>query len=316
MRDARLRVVFAGTPAFSVLALDALHAAGHEIVGVYTQPDRPAGRGQKLSASPVAERAVALGLPLFKPVSFKKEPEALAALQALQADVMVVVAYGLILPQAVLDAPRYGCLNIHASLLPRWRGAAPIQRALLAGDTETGITIMQMDAGLDTGPMLIKRSVRTAGHTAGSLHDVLAKDGAELIVQALADLASGALQPQVQPPEGVTYASKLSKEEARLDFSKPAAALALAIRGYNPVPMAWAMHGDERIKIFAAEALAEQLAPADVPVGSVLAADAQGLLIATGAGCLRITSLQRPGGKPQTAGQFHSARDWRQQVFA
>ena len=306
-----MRIVFAGTPSFSVEALRALHAAGHDIVGVYTQPDRPAGRGQKLTASAVADCAAALGLPTFKPISFKKEPEAIAQLAALKPDLMVVVAYGLILPQAVLDIPTHGCLNIHASLLPRWRGAAPIQRALLAGDAVTGITIMQMEAGLDTGPMLLKAETLTAGHTAGTLHDVLAAQGAALIVQALAELPT--LVPTVQPEQGVTYAAKLTKEEAQVDWALPAAELALRIRAYNPVPVTWALHGEERVKLFAADALG--LAHTAAP-GTVLSATAEGILVATGSGALRITHLQRPGGKLLPAAQSLQGRNWLAEKFS
>jgi len=294
-----LRLVFAGTPAFSVAALDALHAAGHDIVGVFTQPDRPAGRGQKLTASAVAQRAAALGLPLFKPASFRKEPESVAALRALSPEVMVVVAYGLILPQDVLDIPAQGCLNIHASLLPRWRGAAPIQRAILAGDTETGTTIMQMDAGLDTGPMLLREALPIGEQTAGALHDALAAQGARLIVQALAQLADGTLQATPQPVEGSSYAPKLSKDEARIDWSLSAEDIARRIRAYNPVPVAWSQLGEERIKLLEAQAEA-----GNGPAGCIVQADAQGLRVATGAGVLRIQKLQRPGGRAQAAEQL------------
>jgi methionyl-tRNA formyltransferase len=292
-----VNIVFAGTPAFSVLALDALHAAGHRITAVFTQPDRPAGRGQKLTASPVAERAAALGITTFKPVSFKKEPQAVDALRALAPEVMVVVAYGLILPQAVLAIPTRGCLNIHASLLPRWRGAAPIQRAILAGDAETGTTIMQMDAGLDTGPMLLRESVLIGMKTAGELHDALAVQGARLIVEALARLETGTLTATPQPAEGVTYATKLSKEEARIDWSQSAQEIARRIRGYNPVPVAWSECAGERIKFYGAEAIAGDGSP-----GEVLSSDSQGLVIAAGQGALRVITLQRPGGRALPAG--------------
>ena len=293
-----MRIVFAGTPVFSVAALDALHVAGHDIVGVYTQPDRPAGRGQKLTASPVAARATALGLELFKPESFRKQPEAIDALRALAPELMVVVAYGLILPQAVLDIPARGCLNIHASLLPRWRGAAPIQRAILAGDTETGTTIMQMDAGLDTGAMLLHEALPIGEKTAEALHDALAAQGARLIVQALAQLEAGTLTATAQPAEGSTYAAKLSKDEARIDWSRPAAEIARCIRAYNPVPVAWSEVAGERVKFYRAQAV-----PGSGSPGSVLSCGADGLKIAAGEGALRIHELQRPGGRMLPAAQ-------------
>lgn len=292
-----MRLVFAGTPAFSVTALDALVEAGHEICAVYTQPDRPAGRGRKLSASPVAQRAAALGLPLMKPEKLRGNETAQAGLRAFAPDCMVVVAYGLILPQAVLDVPPRGCLNIHASLLPRWRGAAPIQRAVLAGDAETGVTIMRMDAGLDTGPMLLREAIPLApAMTSGEVHDALATLGARLIVQALEDLQRGILTEQAQPAEGVTYAGKLSKEEARLDWSWPAVELVRRIHGYNPAPGAWCEWNGERIKILRAEVCASQAAHAEA--GTVLGADDRGLQVASGDGIVRITELQRPGAKP------------------
>lgn len=290
-----MRVAFAGTPEFSVAALDALVAAGHQIVGVWTQPDRPFGRGRKLTASPVAERAEALRLPVFKPESLRKQPDSIEALRALAPDVMVVVAYGQILPQVVLDIPRLGCLNIHASLLPRWRGAAPIQRAILAGDTETGVTIMRMEAGLDTGPMLLWESLPIGEMTAGELHDALMPMGARLIVAALAKLEAGALPDIVQPSEGITYAAKLSKEEARIDWSLPAEEIVRRIRGYNPVPEAWTELDGERIKLQRARVVEGEGKP-----GQVLQADTR-LLVATGAGAIEITELQRPGGKAQPA---------------
>ncbi len=293
-----MKIVFAGTPAFSVAALDALHAAGHEIAGVFTQPDRPAGRGQKLTASPVAARAAALELPVFKPESFRKQPEAIEHLRALAPELMVVVAYGLILPQAVLDIPARGALNIHASLLPRWRGAAPIQRAILAGDTETGTTIMQMDAGLDTGAMLLRESLPIGQKTAGELHDALAMQGARLIVEALAKLQAGTLAATPQPAEGSSYAAKLSKDEARIDWSRAAEEIARRIRAYNPAPVAWSELAGERIKFFRAQAV-----PGSGTPGTVLSCGADGLKIATGEGALRIHELQRPGGRMLPAAQ-------------
>ncbi len=299
-----MKLVFAGTPEFAVPALDALHRAGHDIVGVLTQPDRPAGRGRKLQAAPVALRAEALGLSVHKPL--KLHAEAQTVLRELAPEVMVVVAYGLLLPQAVLDIPLHGCINIHASLLPRWRGAAPIARAVEAGDSETGITIMRMDAGLDTGPMLlVERLPLTAAMTAAQLHDALAPLGGQLIVEALARLQRGELPQQAQPADGMTYAKKLSKEEARLDWSRPATELARRVRAFNPTPVAWSELDGERIRFW--NARAEPGAVAAVP-GTVLAADATGLYIACGEGRLLVTELQRPGGKALPAAAV--AQNW------
>ena len=299
-----MKLIFAGTPGFSVAALDALHGAGHEIVAVFTQPDRPAGRGRKLSASPVSERAQALGLQVFKPEKLHAAAE--QQLRALQPEAMVVVAYGLILPQAVLDIPRHGCLNIHASLLPRWRGAAPVQRAIEAGDPESGVTIMRMDAGLDTGPMLLREAIaideRTTG---GSLHDRLAVLGARLIVQALQLLARGDLHETPQPADGATYARKLSKEEARIDWRQPAPQLARRIRAFNPAPGAWSELNGERVRLLNAQAESGGVPGAP---GTVISADAQGLRVASGAGVVRLTELQFAGGKPLSAAQACNSR--------
>ncbi|MGQ0701346.1 MAG: methionyl-tRNA formyltransferase [Panacagrimonas sp.] len=292
-----MKLVFAGTPAFSVPALDALFDAGHDIVGVYTQPDRPAGRGQKLTPAAVAVRAQTLGLPVFKPERLRGVDAAQNELRALAPECMVVVAYGLILPQAVLDIPERGCINIHASLLPRWRGAAPIQRAVLAGDSETGVTIMRMDAGLDTGPMLLCESLPiTPDVTAGELQERLSGLGARLIVEALHRLERDALPATVQPPEGATYASKLDKIEARLKWSLPAAELVRRVHGYNPMPGAWSELNGERIKLLRAAAYAGG-ASAGKP-GLVVSNDETGLGVATGEGVLKILELQRPGGRP------------------
>ncbi|MFP5404042.1 MAG: methionyl-tRNA formyltransferase, partial [Gammaproteobacteria bacterium] len=257
-----MRLIFAGTPPFAAAALDALADAGHDIALVLTQPDRPAGRGMKLTPSAVKTAALARGLPVAQPVTLKT-PEAQAELAAVAADVMVVAAYGLILPQAVLDLPRRGCLNIHASLLPRWRGAAPIQRAILAGDHETGITIMQMDAGLDTGAMLLKSVVPILeSDTAASLHDKLATVGALAIVDALARL--DALTPEQQDDAQATYAAKLTKEGAQIDWSRPAAELARAVRAYNPAPGAWTLFDGAPLKLWAAEPCAARGTPGEV----------------------------------------------------
>ncbi len=299
-----MKLVFAGTPEFAVTALDALHHAGHDIAGVFTQPDRPAGRGRKLQAAPVALRAEALGLAVHKPL--KLHAEAQAVLRQLAPEVMVVVAYGLLLPQAVLDIPLHGCINIHASLLPRWRGAAPIARAVEAGDSETGITIMRMDAGLDTGPMLlVERLPLTAAMTAAQLHDDLAPLGGRLIVEALARLQRGELPQQAQPADGMTYAKKLSKEESRIDWSRPAEELARRVRAFNPAPVAWSELDGERIRFWNARAQGGSTAATP---GTVVAADAAGLRIACGAGELLVTELQRPGGKALDAAQ--AVRGW------
>lgn len=287
-----MRVIFMGTPEFSVPVLDALHQS-HEVVAVYSQPPRPAGRGQALRPSPVQARAEALGLTVRHPTSLRT-PEALAEFAALQADVAVVVAYGLILPQAILDAPRLGCLNIHASLLPRWRGAAPIHRAIMAGDAETGICIMQMEAELDTGPVLL-RSAMTIGteETTGELHDRLSTMGAALIVQALARLAD--LTPDPQSDDGVTYAAKIDKAEARVDWSRPAVEVDRLIRGLSPFPGAWCMFGKERVKLLKSRVVSGQGAP-----GQVLS----GLTIACGEGAVDILMAQREGKRPQAQADF------------
>ena len=296
-----MRIIFAGTPPFAAAALDALAAAGHDIALVLTQPDRPAGRGMKLTPSAVKQAALARNLPVYQPASLKT-PESQAALAAVGADVMVVAAYGLILPQAVLDLPRLGCLNIHASLLPRWRGAAPIQRAILAGDAETGITIMQMDAGLDTGAMLAKTVVPIgATDTAASLHDVLAAAGAAAIVDALANYP--ALVPEPQDDTQATYAAKLSKDEARLDWNLSADALARAVRAYNPAPGAWTLLEGTPLKIWVAQAVAGAGTP-----GVLLRAEADQLVVACGSGALALQELQPAGSKRMGATAFLAGR--------
>ncbi len=286
-----MRLVFMGTPDFAVAALAALLAAGHEIAAVYCQPPRPAGRGQRLQPSPVQRFAEEKGLAVRTPLRLK-EPATQAEFAALGADLAVVAAYGLMLPPPVLAAPRHGCLNIHASLLPRWRGAAPIQRAILAGDDETGITIMQMEAGLDTGPILLQEALPIGPTmTAGELHDRLAALGARLIVAALAELEAGRLAPTPQPEEGVTYAAKLDRAEGRLDWELPAADLALKVRAFDPWPGAWFTQGQETIKVLAATLVPTQ---ATEPPGTVIAGDG-GLIVACGVGALRLERLQRPG---------------------
>ncbi len=288
-----MRIVFMGTPDFSVPVLQALAQAGHEIAAVYCQPPRPAGRGKKDRPSAVQRCAEGLGLTVRHPKSLKT-PEAQAEFAGLQADVAVVVAYGLILPQAVLDAPKHGCLNIHASLLPRWRGAAPIHRAIMAGDAETGVCIMQMEAGLDTGPVLLRRSL-TIGttETTGELHDRLSALGAIAIVEALADLTT--LSPRAQPEDGVTYAAKIDKAEARVDWAQDAAQIDRLIRGLSPFPGAWTMVNGRRVKL-----LRSQLAHGAGQAGTVL----DGFTIACGSGAVGITEVQPEGKGPM------SVSDW------
>ncbi|WP_370400094.1 methionyl-tRNA formyltransferase [Sulfitobacter sp. JB4-11] len=289
-----MRVVFMGTPDFSVPVLVALVEAGHEVAAVYCQPPRPAGRGQKERPSPVQARAQALGLDVRYPVSLKS-PEAQAEFAALDADVAVVVAYGLILPQAVLDAPKHGCLNIHASLLPRWRGAAPIHRAIMAGDAKTGVCIMQMDAGLDTGPVLLREETAIgAAETTADLHDRLSVMGADAVVRALEAL--GDLTPVPQPDEGVTYAAKIDKAEARIDWTRDAVEVDRLIRGLSPFPGAWFEQDGARVK-----ALGSVLDAGDGAPGEVLD---DALRVACGAGAVRLTRLQRAGKAAQDADVF------------
>jgi methionyl-tRNA formyltransferase len=302
-----LRIVFAGTPEFAVPALDALHAAGHRIVAVYTQPDRPAGRGRALGASPVKQRALQLRLPVEQPVTLK-DAAAQERLAAYAPDLMIVVAYGLLLPQAVLDIPRFGCLNIHASLLPRWRGAAPIQRAVQAGDERSGITIMQMEAGLDTGPELLRREIDLAPReTAGSLHDRLAPLGAEAIVAALPGWAAGTLQAVPQPAAGATYAGKLRKDEANLDWSRPAVELDRQVRAFNPWPVAATTLAGEPVRIWQSQPLPGTASP-DVAPGTVIAAADGRIIVATGDGLLELQTLQFPGRKPLAARDVLNSR--------
>lgn len=306
-----MNVIFAGTPEFARVALERLLKAGFTVPLVLTQPDRPAGRGMKLQASPVKQCALDHGIAVAQPRSLRldgKYPEDAAAareaLLAARADAMVVAAYGLILPQWVLDLPRLGCLNIHASLLPRWRGAAPIHRAIEAGDAETGVTIMQMDAGLDTGDMLlIERTAISATDTTAALHDRLADLGGRMIVEALEMAACGGLAPVVQPAEGVTYAHKIEKAESSVDWSLPAQTIDQRIRAFDPFPGASTRLGAETIKLWAASPEATD-APAGAVPGQVLAADASGVTVACGMGCLRLTTLQRAGGKRLATADF------------
>jgi methionyl-tRNA formyltransferase len=299
----RLRIVFAGTPEFAVPALEALHAARHQIVAVYAQPDRPAGRGQEVGAGPVKRCAQVLGVPVEQPATLRS-PEAVARLRGHAADLMVVAAYGLILPPAVLELPRLGCWNIHASLLPRWRGAAPIHRALLAGDTVTGITIMQMDAGLDTGPMLLERPVEIGGREAGgALHDRLAAVGAEAIVAAIEEFQAGRLTPVPQPAEGVTYAAKIRKEEARIDWSAPADVIDRQVRAFDPWPVAETRWEDRQLRVWSAEPV-----PAAVGTpGQVLEADGGRIVVATGKGALALKRVQLAGRRAVSAAEFLNA---------
>ncbi|MCQ9617625.1 methionyl-tRNA formyltransferase [Paenalcaligenes niemegkensis] len=306
-----MRIIFAGTPEFARQALVALLDAGHDVPLVMTQPDRPSGRGMKMRPSPVKQEALDREIPVSQPRSLRLEgkyPEDAAECQqlltSLQADAMVVAAYGLILPAWVLELPKHGCLNIHASLLPRWRGAAPIQRAIDAGDTETGITIMQMDEGLDTGAMLWTRTLPISqSHTAALLHDELAELGAQSIVEALAKLEQNELRSTSQPAEGVTYAEKLAKSESPLDFSRSAGELARRIRAFNPVPgSTFELPGiDGQVKVWAASVLAHD---ATKEPGSIVAISADGIDVATGDGVLRILELQRPGSKRQPVSSF------------
>ncbi|MEN1925848.1 methionyl-tRNA formyltransferase [Luteimonas qiangzhengi] len=300
-----MRIVFAGTPEFAVPSLRAA-VAGGEVVGVYTQPDRRAGRGRQVAFSAVKIEALSRGIEVYQPATLRSE-EAQEQLRALEPDLLVVVAYGLILPRAVLEIPRFGCWNVHASLLPRWRGAAPIQRAIEAGDAETGVCLMWMAEGLDTGPVLLSQSTPIAAEeTAGELHDRLARLGAQVLSDGLGLLRAGIRPvPRPQPEEGVTYAHKLEKAEARLDWSQPATVLASRVRAFHPWPVAEAELAGERIRIHAAQALQHDHAAAP---GTVLAASLDGIDLACGEGALRITRLQRPGGKPIAAADYLNAR--------
>lgn len=303
-----LRIIFAGTPDFAAHHLDALLASAHQVVGVFTQPDRPAGRGKKLMPSPVKVLAQEHNVPVFQPASLRPaENQQLIA--DLNADVMVVVAYGLILPKAVLDMPRLRCINVHGSLLPRWRGAAPIQRSLWAGDAETGVTIMQMDVGLDTGDMLYKLSCPiTAQDTSATLYDKLAGLGPQGLLETLRQLATGEAQPEVQDDTLVTYAEKLSKEEARLDWRLPAEQLERCIRAFNPWPVSYFIIDEQPVKVWKASVLETESSAAP---GTILDAGKQGIQIATARGVLNIEELQPAGKKAMKAHELlNSRREW------
>lgn len=298
-----MRIVFAGTPEFAAQHLQALIDAGREVIAVYTQPDRPAGRGQKLMPSPVKQLALQHNIPVHQPQTLR-DPAAQAELASLQADLMVVVAYGLILPQAVLDMPRLGCINSHASLLPRWRGAAPIQRAIEAGDAESGVTVMQMEAGLDTGPMLLKvRTPIAPDDTGGSLHDRLAALGSNAVVEAVSALEAGTLAGEIQDDSLATYAHKLNKDEARIDWTRPAVELERRVRAFHPWPICQSTLDGAAVKFHAAEPGTGHGVP-----GQIIDADKIGLDVACGEGSLRLTRLQLAGGKPLAFSDLFNSR--------
>lgn len=315
MTDQPLKIIFAGTPEFSVPPLNALIESPHEVIAVYTQPDRPAGRGRKLTPSPVKQCAEAHGIPVYQPQRLKEAADQQALID-LQADLMVVVAYGLILPPAILQAPRLGCINIHASLLPRWRGAAPIQRAILAGDRETGITIMQMDEGLDTGDMLLKKTCPILeDDTGSSLHDRLSQLGAEALMEALPGIAAQSLQGEKQDDSLANYAEKLHKAEALIDWTRPAAAIRAQVNAFNAWPVAQTpidLKGNgepQMLRIWCAEVLPAEAVRSEANPGTVISCNKQGIDIVTGDGVLRVTQLQLPGKKPMDAASFVNAND-------
>jgi methionyl-tRNA formyltransferase len=298
-----MRLVFAGTPEFAAEHLQALLGSAHQVIAVYTQPDRPAGRGQKLMPSPVKQLAQRHGIPVYQPQTLRNA-QAQAELSALAPDLMVVVAYGLILPQAVLDIPRLGCINSHASLLPRWRGAAPIQRAIEAGDSTTGVTVMRMEAGLDTGPMLLKVTTPIGvDDTGGSLHDRLARLGPPAVLEAIEGLAAGTLEGETQDDTQATYAHKLNKHDARLDWARPAVELERRVRAFYPWPVCHSLLGNEAVKVLAAQVVEGAGAP-----GEVMAASKGGLTVACGEGALCLTRLQLPGGKPLAFTDLYNSR--------
>lgn len=299
-----MRIVFAGTPEFALPCLDALASSQHQLLAVYTQPDRPAGRGRKLQPSAVKAWAQTRQIPVYQPLNFR-QADTVAELAALEADIMVVIAYGLILPRSVLSTPRLGCINVHASLLPRWRGASPIQQAVRHGDAQSGVTIMQMDIGMDTGDSLCEVICPLdARETAGSLHDKLSVMAAGPLLQTLDDLDNGRAQPRPQDSEHVTYAGKIIREHARIDWQQPAQTIDCQVRAFNPWPIAYTQFGDEVLRIHQAEAEAshKQAAP-----GTVLALDKNGLLVATADGALRVQRFQFPGGKVLTVADWLNA---------
>lgn len=307
-----LKVIFAGTPDFAASSLSAVLNSHHQVVSVYTQPDRKAGRGKKVTMSPVKELAQEHHIPVEQPLNFKSE-ESLNRLASYQADVMVVVAYGLLLPQKVLDTPKLGCINVHGSLLPRWRGAAPIQRAIQAGDKETGITIMQMEAGLDTGPMLMTSSTPISEQDTGaSLHDRLAEMGAKLLVKALDDIADNKLQATVQDDQLATYAHKLNKEEAQIDWQKSAQELDRTIRAFNSWPVAYSQLDTNTVRVWQANIVDHST---DAKPGTILQADGNGILVSCGEGCLLLTKLQLPGSRAMSVKDLLNAPK-NQQLFA
>lgn len=303
-----LNIIFAGTPDFAARHLQALINSHHNVIAVYTQPDRPAGRGKKLTASPVKELALAHNIPVYQPGSLRKEP-AQQQLAALNADIMVVVAYGLILPKVVLDTPRLGCINVHGSILPRWRGAAPIQRALWAGDKETGVTIMQMDVGLDTGDMLLKTYLPIEDDdTSASLYEKLAQQGPNALLQALEALANGTLAAEKQDEALANYAEKLSKEEARLDWTKSATQLWQEVRAFNPWPVSYFEHQGNTIKVWQTQV---STTSSNAAPGTIISASKKGIEVATGDGVLTLLSMQLPGKKPLSVADILNARgEW------
>ncbi|WP_299871872.1 methionyl-tRNA formyltransferase [uncultured Cocleimonas sp.] len=307
-----MKIVYAGTPDFAVPALQSLISSGHKVVAVYTQPDRPAGRGRKVQFGPVKQVAVDAGIPVEQPLSLKDE-DAQQTLSAYDADVMIVAAYGLILPQAVLDMPRYGCLNIHGSLLPRWRGAAPIHRAIQTGDTETGVTIMQMALGLDTGDMLLKRTCPiTTEDTSQTIHDRLASDGAEALLKALDLIEKDELEPVIQDDALTTYAEKLNKAEAEIDWSQSAKDIDLKIRAFNPWPVAFTLLNGKPLRIYMSKVVEEN---SDQKPGTVISESSEGIVIATGDGVLSFSRLQLPGKKAMDVKDFINGQSLMGNVF-
>ena len=302
-----MRIVFAGTPDFAVPALNALVASNHHLVGVYTQPDRPSGRGRKLTASPVKSVAKQHGIVVYQPSSLR-EVGAIQQLRDLRPDVMVVVAYGLILPTEVLEIPTKECINIHASLLPRWRGAAPIHRAIISGDQQTGVTIMRMQATLDTGPILLQRSIPIQQQTSAELFEKLAEIGAEALMSVMTTIESGTVQAQIQDESLATYAKKINKEEARLDWQQPAQVLACQVRGLNPWPVANTILGDQVLRVWQAQPINQSIEKnSELQAGQIISDGRKQFQVVTGDGVLELLEVQLPGGKRLTAAQFLNA---------